>query len=170
MKELSKMTWVKILAAMLIIAIVLFFVLRGIANDNASTPEAVVWFETLQGNVTFECEVADTDAERATGLMDRESLDADAGMLFVFEQPLDATFWMKNTLIPLDIIFIDENGTVLNIEEAVPEPDVPDADLTRYSSAGQAKWVLEVNMGTSSDNGIVPGTRMTIAYPEVPAR
>jgi len=98
------------------------------------------------------------------GLMNRDSLELDSGMLFVFDTPQDTTFWMKNTLIPLDIIFIDSNGTVLNIAEADPEPGVTDQSLTRYYSDGKAKWVLEVNQGLSSENGIIPGTKMNVIF------
>ena len=71
---------------------------------------------------------------------------------------------MKNTLIPLDMIFIDENGFVTNVEEADVEPGVPDNQLTRYSSAGPIKWVLEVNQGLAAANGIHTGTYVNITY------
>jgi hypothetical protein len=125
-------------------------------------PDATVRIGTGQGNVSFYCEVADTYEERAQGLMGREELAPDEGMLFVFEYPQNATFWMKNTPIPLDIIFIAENGTVLNIAEAVPEPGIADADLTRYPSAGEALWVLEVPGGRCAELGIVPGSHAAI--------
>jgi hypothetical protein len=136
-------------------------------DDDSTVPEetaeSTVIF-LLSENVTFRCEVADTDAERAIGLMNRVSLDFDSGMLFVFEEPRNVSFWMKNTLIPLDIIFIDANGIILNIEEAEPEPGVADNSLTRYTSDGPAKWVLEINKGLSEDEGIVPGTQTIIVF------
>ena len=122
----------------------------------------LVTFDTGDKTISFRCEIADSASERAKGLMYREELDTDAGMLFVFEYPQNLSFWMKNTLIPLDIIFIDESGTVINIEEAYPEPGVADDDLISYLSDRPAKWVLEVNQGTCAANGIVPGTPVSI--------
>ena len=125
------------------------------------SPEATVIF-ILAENVTFKCEVADTEAERAAGLMNRESLGNDSGMLFIFEEPQNLTFWMKNTLIPLDIIFIDKDGIVLNVEEADVEPGVPDNSLTRHKSDGPAKWALEIKQGLSEHYGIAAGTQVVI--------
>ncbi len=112
--------------------------------------------------ISFRCEVADTYSERNQGLMYREELEPDRGMLFVFEEPRVVSFWMKNTLIPLDIIFMDANGTVLNVAEADPQPGVSDNDLIRYTSDGQAKYVLEINQGLSAANDIGPGTESSI--------
>ncbi len=117
-----------------------------------------------QEDVHFLCELADTSEESALGLMGRDEMDADRGMLFEFDQPKEVTFWMKNTLIPLDMIFIDENGFVTNVEEADVEPGVPDSQLTRYSSTGPIKWVLEVNQGLAAANGIHTGTYVTVTY------
>lgn len=127
-----------------------------------SSPESTVTFSVGDGAYEFECEVADTYSERSLGLMHRESLPADGGMLFVYDEPQNLTFWMKNTLIPLDIIFIDAGSQVLNIWQAVPEPGVPDGELTIYPSLGPAKWVVELNSGTCSEKGIAPGTSVTI--------
>jgi uncharacterized membrane protein (UPF0127 family) len=121
------------------------------------SPESTVTFGTAEGDVDFRCEVADTPSERSLGLMNRESLPADAGMLFLFDEPAIQTFWMKNTLIPLDIVFMDENGQVINIEQALPEPGIPDNELTRYPSERPAPWVVELNMGACAANGICPG-------------
>ncbi|KYK30585.1 MAG: hypothetical protein AYK23_00920 [Candidatus Proteinoplasmatales archaeon SG8-5] len=120
----------------------------------------------LPGNETveFQCELADTPAERAEGLMYVESMPQDEGMLFVFDNPLQVSFWMKNTLIPLDMIFIDSNGVVVNVEEADPEPGVPDAQLTRYSSDGPILYVLEINQGLAASYGIESGIVSTITY------
>ena len=126
------------------------------------TSESTVSFFVEENEFEYSCEVADTSSERVLGLMNRDSLPADEGMLFVYDEPANLTFWMKNTLIPLDIIFIDLNGRVINIEEAMPEPGVPDAELTRYSSLSPAMWVVELNMGTCSGNGIAPGTIVSI--------
>ncbi|MCK4265810.1 MAG: DUF192 domain-containing protein, partial [Thermoplasmata archaeon] len=104
--------------------------------EEPGEPYALVTFGTDGSNVTFTCEIADDSAERSEGLMYRTELASDHGMLFVFDHTQEVQFWMKNTLIPLDIIFIDNNGVVLNIAEADPEPGVSDSLLTRYASLG----------------------------------
>jgi uncharacterized membrane protein (UPF0127 family) len=115
----------------ILIAIILatLFILIGWAGsvNQTDNPEAIITFDPPEGKISFKCEVADTQPERAKGLMNRESLDSDRGMLFIFESSENVSFWMKNTLIPLDIIFIDEFGKVVNIAQANPEPGVNDA-------------------------------------------
>jgi len=153
--------WVKITA--IIIGIVILIIIAFMISTDSVNPEALVTFQAEQ-EVSFKCEVADTTSERSQGLMDRETLAQDAGMLFVFENPQNVTFWMKNTLIPLDIVFIDESGKVVNIAQANPEPGVADSDLTRYSSDRPVKWVLEVNQGLCANNLIMPGTQISIEF------
>ena len=150
-------------AAITIVIIAAVFILP---EDEAiiAQDEAEITF-TTGGNVSFQilCEIADTDDERAIGLMDREEMADDRGMLFVFANNSTSGFWMKNTLIPLDIIFIAENGTVINIEEAiVEEPDTPESDFAHYFSDAPYKWVVEINLGLSQQYGIGPGTQVDI--------
>ena len=115
------------------------------------------------GYLIITCEVADTSYERAEGLQNREELPIKAGMLFVYEEPKEVAFIMHNMDFPLDIIFIAENGTVVNVEEAeVEEPGTPYSDLIRYRSKGEAKWVIEINQGLSQQYGIRPGTPVKI--------
>jgi uncharacterized membrane protein (UPF0127 family) len=111
-------------------------------------------------HANFSCEVADNHFERVQGLQHREDLAEGSGMLFVFEEPTQVYFIMPNMNFPLDIIFIDGNGTVLNVEEAEPEePGTDSSEYTRYLSDGKAKWVVEINQGLSQEYGIGPGTR-----------
>jgi len=131
-------------------------------DQNDIFPSAT--FVLPDGNMTFFCEIADTIEERQEGLMNRESLDNNTGMLFVFDSSLNVEFWMKNTLIPLDIIFINETGHVVNVEEAYPEPDTPDNLLERYESNGPILWVLEINQGICAENEIGPGTFVKLKY------
>jgi uncharacterized protein len=107
------------------------------------------------GAARFTVEVADEPAERAQGLMNRESMARSAGMLFLYEAPQRATFWMKNTLIPLDMIFMDETGTVTHIHEnAIP------LDETTIDGGAGVLGVLEINGGLSSAIGIDVGSEL----------
>lgn len=112
------------------------------------------------GQAAFNIEIADDDSERSRGLMFRESLSASAGMLFVYDTPQRAVFWMRNTLIPLDMIFADETGTVTFIHEnAVP------LDETPIDGGNGVKFVLEINGGLSSRLGLEVGNQ--IRHPSI---
>ncbi|WP_282092761.1 DUF192 domain-containing protein [Epibacterium ulvae] len=107
------------------------------------------------GQVGFSIELADTFEERARGLMFRESLPRGSGMLFVYEAPRNAQFWMKNTLIPLDMIFVDIHGTVQHVHEnAVP------GDLTAIDGGDDIYAVLEINGGLARTYGISKGSEI----------
>jgi len=97
-------------------------------------------------------ELADEEAERAQGLMNRDELARGAGMLFVYPEPQQVAFWMKNTLIPLDMIFMDAGGTVQKVHhEAVPHDETP-----IYGGSG-IQSVLEINGGLARRIGISEG-------------
>jgi uncharacterized protein len=107
------------------------------------------------GSESFAVEVADEPAERSTGLMFRETLDPASGMLFVYEAPRRSMFWMKNTLVPLDMIFADETGTVTRVHSnAVP------LDETPVDGGEGVVFVLEVNGGLANRLGIGPGAEL----------
>jgi uncharacterized protein len=107
------------------------------------------------GEAAFTVEIADTPETRARGLMFRDSMPRGAGMLFVYETPRRASFWMKNTLIPLDMLFADATGTVRHVHHrAVPE------DLTPIEGGSDVYAVLEINGGLAERYGIEPGTQM----------
>ncbi len=107
------------------------------------------------GQARFTIELADDDEERAQGLMGRESMARSAGMLFVYPRPRLAGFWMKNTLIPLDMIFMDSTGTVTHVHhEAVPLDERP------IIGEDNILAVLEINGGLARQMGIGEGTQM----------
>ncbi|WP_255010933.1 DUF192 domain-containing protein [Roseovarius sp. M141] len=107
------------------------------------------------GQARFTIELADDEAERAQGLMHRESMPQGAGMLFVYPEARTVGFWMKNTLIPLDMIFLDATGTVARVHSnAMP------GDLTPIMGGADIKAVLEINGGLAQRMGIVPGTQL----------
>jgi len=107
------------------------------------------------GVARFAVEVADDGPERAQGLMFRERMAKSAGMLFVYQRPQRASFWMKNTLIPLDMIFVDLQGRVLAVHaNAVP------GDTTSIDGGTGVKLVLEINGGLAARMGIGPGAEL----------
>ncbi len=104
------------------------------------------------GQANFQVEVADDPSERAQGLMFVEAMPTLSGMLFVYERPQAVSFWMKNTLIPLDMLFVAPDGEVLRIHEnAIP------GDLTPIPGGDGVQMVLEINGGLSSRLGISEG-------------
>jgi hypothetical protein len=123
---------------------------------DAFEDKAVVLIDTNEsGWVEIETEVAKTPEKRAKGLMLRESLSQDKGMLFVFSEAEEQNFWMKNTLIPLDMIFISEDKKVTSIHKnAVPCEKDP---CRSYPSNASAQYVVEVNAGFSDAHGIKVG-------------
>ncbi len=102
----------------------------------------------------IRAEVAADFATRARGLMHRESLGANSGMLFVFEQPEIQCMWMKNTLIPLSVAFLDERGAIINIADMEPHSE------RTHCAARQASYALEMNRGWFAARGIKPGMRL----------
>lgn len=104
-------------------------------------------------------EVANNPESRQTGLMNRDALAPDTGMLFVFPQPAVQCMWMKNTRIPLSVAFIDENSQILNIESMQPETE------TSHCSRGPALFALEMTQGWFAKRRIEPGERISGADP-----
>jgi uncharacterized protein len=116
----------------------------------------VAVLETSGGRHRIEVEVADTPKTREVGLMNRSSMPADHGMLFDFGENRPVSMWMKNTLIPLDMLFLDESGKVTRVKrEATPESldIIPSGDPVRY--------VLELNGGAAERYGVRNGDRLT---------
>ena len=110
---------------------------------------------TATGDYGFTVELVDTPATRAKGLMFRQSLAKDAGMLFDFQQEQETSFWMQNTFIPLDMIFISADGVVRTIHvNAKPH------DTTSISSRVPVRFVLEIPGGRSVEIGLKPGDRI----------
>ena len=103
----------------------------------------------------FSVEIADTEAERSQGLMFREKMATSSGMLFVYDEPKHAYFWMKNTPLPLDMVFADRTGLVTAVHSnAVPQDETP------IDGGPGVAFVLEINAGLATRMGIAPGTVM----------
>lgn len=127
--------------------------LLPLAAEAACLAETVELRSPNGALARFSVEVADDEAERAQGLMNRPALAKSAGMLFVYDHPRHAFFWMKNTLIPLDMIFADATGKVTVVHDrAVP------LDETAIDGGEGVAYVLEINGGLAGALGIVPGS------------
>ena len=118
---------------------------------------AAIASEALIAGQVFQLEVASTPAERARGLMGQQRIPDNYAMLFVFESERRLSFWMKGTLIPLDILFLGSNGMVVDVQTMIPQPGAPDGELIVYRSAGPARYALEMNAGLAEALGVVPG-------------
>jgi uncharacterized membrane protein (UPF0127 family) len=121
------------------------------------------------GRVTFAgsdarlaVEVADSETERRTGLSGRATLAADSGMVFVWEEPVDATFWMKNTLIPLSIAFIADDGRIVAIREMAPCQADP---CPTYDAPGPFRFAVEAPAGWYDTNRVAVGDVATVDLP-----
>ncbi len=117
----------------------------------------------VQGNKRFTMvvEVARTPATIARGLMFRKSLDENTGMLFVFKEASPVAFWMKNTLIPLSIAFVDRWGKIVSIQDMHVAPDPEKGPFDHYLSGEPVLLALEVNQGFFARRGITVGARLT---------
>jgi hypothetical protein len=121
----------------------------------AACREDVAEFRWDGGAARFAVEIADDERERARGLMFRERMGAGQGMLFVYDRPQPVSFWMKNTLIPLDMVFMGEDGRVRSVHaEAIP------GDETPIPGGSDIQYVLEINGGLAARIGLGPGAVM----------
>ncbi|MDP8254706.1 MAG: DUF192 domain-containing protein [Candidatus Alcyoniella australis] len=118
-------------------------------------PDAVV----VIGENEFKVEVVFSPEQRQRGLMEREELCEKCGMLFVFEYTRPLSFWMKNTLLPLSIAYIDKQGIIIDIQQMQP------LTLDSHISSGPALMALEVNQGAFKTAGIKVGDKISIRYP-----
>ncbi|WP_374470465.1 DUF192 domain-containing protein [Phenylobacterium sp.] len=119
------------------------------------TPLQPLQIVTQRGRASFQVEVAATEKQRQYGMMCRKSMAPDRGMLFAFSRPQEMAFWMRNTLIPLDIIYIRPNGVVLSVV-ANARP----LDESLLPSNGVAIAALEIPGGRAAQLGILPGDRV----------
>jgi uncharacterized membrane protein (UPF0127 family) len=126
-----------------------------LAADLQRFPISELTIVSATGTHRFKIEVAETPAQMTQGLMFRRSLAPDAGMLFDYKEPIAATMWMRNTLIPLDMLFVDAQGRIINIHQrAVPQ------SLDVIAAAAPVRAVIELNGGTAARLGIAPGDQV----------
>ena len=123
------------------------------------------WVEL--GGQRYAIEVADDDAERARGLMFREEMASDRGMLFIHDRQEPLAYWMKNTKIPLDILYFDNDRKLVSQQRDVPPCSLGDG-CPPYPSAAPARYVLELNAGQAARLGLKDGATLTFG-PGLPA-
>ena len=126
-------------------------------ETTVETPETgpVIIQTSNDGNVRVRAEIADDMNEMAIGLMERTALAEDSGMLFVYPEEREMSFWMKNTLIPLSIAFMDSEGRIVDIQDMKPLDDTP----PHYVSAQPAQYALEVNKGFFDERRVEVGDK-----------
>jgi len=127
------------------------------AGGQACDAPATATFRAA-GSPRLTLEVARTDQQRATGLMNRGSLAPDAGMVFVFPQPSTAHFWMKDTLIPLSIAFVADDGTILDVQEMQAE------SLEQHASPAPYRYAIEASQGWFAQHGVRPGQGVDLCF------
>ena len=130
------------------------------APERLYTRRAPLMIETDSGIVTLDVEIADTPALRSRGLMFRQRLPRGRGMLLLWPRPSMAALWMKNTLIPLDMVFIDASGRIVHIHE-----NAQPGDLTPVSPGRPVMAVLEIAAGEARRLGLRPGLRVSLPRP-----
>ncbi len=139
------------------------------ADDPDDIKEDGLYPVTFDDNGTellsIRCEMAATDAERRLGLMNRSELPVGRGMVFDYQPAREVYIWMKNTYIPLDIVFVGPDLEVIRVYEADPGAGMPEDQLEIYPSNGICRYVIEMNQGLSAENGIGPGTGVTVLSP-----
>ncbi|WP_428937088.1 DUF192 domain-containing protein [Fontivita pretiosa] len=133
----------------------------GCPRRAAPQPQSLPTISITLGKRTFTLEVANTNRTREIGLMHRDSMPRDHGMLFVFPDEQRRAFWMKNTRIPLDIIYLDAAGRIVAIKPMQPY------DLSSVSSDRPAKYAIELNQGMAAEAGVRVGD--VVAIPQAVA-
>ena len=120
-------------------------------------------------NQRFQVEVADNDHERSRGLMFRDAMDADRGMLFIHDEQMPLAYWMKNTRIPLDILYFDNERRLVSQQRDVPPCSLGNR-CPPYPSRAPARYVLELNAGQAAKLGLKEGSVLTFGPDIPPAR
>jgi uncharacterized membrane protein (UPF0127 family) len=139
-------------AIMAILATLALSILTFVLSACAQGPRIEIVGADGTQRTAISVEIADTPASREYGLMFRKQMDEDAGMIFIFKEQEHQQFWMKNTIIPLDMIFADSNGKIIGIvRKAEPFSEALD------SVDGDSQYVLEVNGGFCERHGVKPG-------------
>lgn len=140
----------------LLIAVILAILIFRYFNQKLASTAVNI------NNQKFYLEIASTAPQQATGLSNRKELCDNCGMIFVFGSEGTYPFWMKDTLIPLDMIWLDQSGKVVTILTAQPEPNTSILSLKRYINVSPAKYVIEINANMAQKIGLKTGDTVTL--------
>jgi len=159
----------KICLLLFIILVTALVHLCGCSSGPAGPPQAE---EVQIKGVIFKLELALTPEERAEGLMGRREIAADGGMLFVFPDqppyPTELSFWMKNCLVPIDLLFLDPDGRVVALHEMEPPlPGTADHELLAYRSGAPAQFAIELKGGRAAELGVTIGDVIELQFAEL---
>jgi len=138
----------------ILILLILFLAIIFLLIQKLTNPPSNYFQSVSLNNQPFYLEVAKTTEEKSQGLMFRESLPKNHGMIFIYNEDKERSFWMKNTLIPLDLIFISSNNTIVEIKENIQPCEIE--NCPSYKSK-PAKYVIEINAGLSEEIGLTEG-------------
>ncbi len=139
------------------------FLLTACGTLGSAADPAILEIRTAGGVETLEVEIADSQDERRTGLMGRETLDPFDGMAFLWSESVQGTFWMKDTLIPLSIAFWDEQGRIIEILDMEPCVDEP---CPTYGPTTPFIGAVEVPQGSFDARGVQVGDRVELRTPD----
>lgn len=134
--------------------------LAALIADATPAPQHLAAISVHAPRATLTLQVAKTEEQRETGLMSVTNLPAHTGMVFVFDQDAPVEFWMKDTLVPLDLVFVAADGTVRGVASNVPVVSEDTADDKIPRRGGTAKYVIELPAGEARRDGITTGTRL----------
>ena len=147
-------------ASAAVLILVFYFLYSAFFNSKEQEDPEYEMKNLRIGNATVSVKVADTDEKRRVGLMNAASLSENEGMIFVFDYPAYHSFWMKDTLIPLEILFIDEDWKITDIKEMDPCEGV---DCAAYSPSKKILYAVELNGNFSERHGISTGETVGFA-------
>jgi len=135
---------------------IFFVVIAALIVTSAQAQQKLPVKQFTAGIFVIDAEVASTPAQRELGLMNRKELGTNQGMMFIFDRAAGVCMWMKNTLIPLSVAFLDSNGVILNVEEMLPQTE------TNHCATKPALYALEMNAEWFKRKGIKPGTKIEL--------
>ena len=156
----------------LLLLIILILISTSGCNRGADPSDLLPVEEVQIKGILFKLEPALTPEQRAQGLMGRDNIAADGGMIFVFPDqppyPTELGFWMKNCLTPIDLLFLDPDGRVVAVHEMDPPlPGTPDHELPSYQSGVPAQYAIELKGGRAAELGVMVGDLIELRFTEL---